>query len=77
MSNYQNPHDDNTPRFEPWLGAIATSFLPWGAAFYLPKVRELINAFFDKQLKGKDVKVGLLSEDDVSIPKAPGREPAK
>ena len=36
MSDYQNPHDDN-PRFEPWLGAIASSFLPWGAAFYLPK----------------------------------------
>ena len=37
MSDYQNPHDHNTPRFEPWLGAIASSFLPWGAAFYLPK----------------------------------------
>ena len=37
MSDYQNPHDDDNPRFEPWLGAIASSFLPWVAAFYLPK----------------------------------------
>jgi acetyl esterase/lipase len=44
-----------------------------GAAFYLPKVRELINAFFDKQLKGKDVKVETLPDDAVSIPKPPAK----
>ena len=37
MSNYENPHDDDTPRFEPWLATIACSFLPVAAAFYVPK----------------------------------------
>lgn len=37
MSNYENTHDDDTPRFEPWLATIASSFVPVAAAFYLPK----------------------------------------
>ena len=36
MSEYQNTHDDDVPRFEPWLGMIAGSVLPLGAAVYLP-----------------------------------------
>ena len=36
MSEYQNTHDDDAPRFEPWLGMIAGSVLPLGAAVYLP-----------------------------------------
>ena len=36
MSEYQNTHDDDVPRFEPWLGMIAASVLPLGAAVYLP-----------------------------------------
>jgi hypothetical protein len=37
MSDYENPHDDDSPRFEPWLATIVSSFLPVAAAFYLPK----------------------------------------
>ena len=38
MSEYQDTHDnDDSPRFEPWLGMVAGSVLPVGAAFYLPK----------------------------------------
>ena len=36
MSECQNTHDDDVPRFEPWLGMIAGSVLPLGAAIYLP-----------------------------------------
>jgi hypothetical protein len=37
MSEYRNTHDnDDSPRFEPWLGMVAGSVLPVGAAFYLP-----------------------------------------
>jgi hypothetical protein len=37
MSNHEKFHDDDGPRFEPWLGMIAGSVLPVAAAFYLPK----------------------------------------
>jgi hypothetical protein len=28
MSRYQNTHDDDVPRFEPWLGVMISSFVP-------------------------------------------------
>jgi hypothetical protein len=28
MSNYQNPHDDDIPRFERWLGVTASAVGP-------------------------------------------------
>jgi hypothetical protein len=42
MSEYQNTHDDDLPRFEPWLGMVACSVLPIGAAVYLPKAFPLL-----------------------------------
>lgn len=42
MSEYQNTHDDDVPRFEPWLGMIAGSVLPLGAAVYFPKAFPLL-----------------------------------
>lgn len=36
MSNYENSHDDDMPRFEPWLGVMAGAFIPAIAASYLP-----------------------------------------
>jgi hypothetical protein len=44
MSEYQNTHDDDIPRFEPWLGMIAGSVLLMGAAVYLPKAFPLLMA---------------------------------
>ena len=28
MSNSQNPHDHDSPRFEPWIGVIGLSIVP-------------------------------------------------
>jgi uncharacterized membrane protein YjjP (DUF1212 family) len=28
MSQYQNPHDEDIPRYEPWLGMMGASFVP-------------------------------------------------
>lgn len=41
-----------------------------GAAFGQPAVRELIKAFFDRHLKGMDVKVEPLPEAMVTVPRA-------
>jgi acetyl esterase/lipase len=41
-----------------------------GPSFYLPKVRELIATYFDKKLKGKDVKVELIPEEELIPPTA-------
>jgi len=38
MSNYQNPHDDDIPRFEPWLGVTASAVGPVIVALYLPSI---------------------------------------
>jgi len=37
MSEFQNTHDEDNPRFEPWLAMVASSVLPILAAFYVPK----------------------------------------
>jgi acetyl esterase/lipase len=39
-----------------------------GPAFYLPKVRELVATFFDKELKGANVKVELIPENELMPP---------
>lgn len=36
MSEYRDTHDHDDPRFEPWLGMVAGSLLPLGAAVFLP-----------------------------------------
>ena len=36
MSEYQNTHYNDDPRFEPWLGVIASSVLPLVAGFLFP-----------------------------------------
>jgi hypothetical protein len=36
VSNYENSHDDDNPRYEPWLGVMASAFVPVTAALYLP-----------------------------------------
>ena len=35
MSQYQNPHDEDIPRYEPWLGVMASSFIPVTIVLYL------------------------------------------
>ena len=35
MSEFENTHDDS-PRFEPWLGVLASSVVPEIIAMYLP-----------------------------------------
>ena len=35
MSNHLHSHDENSPRFEPWLGVMASSLVPAVAAVYL------------------------------------------
>ena len=42
-----------------------------GPAFGKPAVDRLIGSFFDKHLKGLDVKVELVPESDLTVPKAP------
>ncbi|HWH50652.1 MAG TPA: hypothetical protein VN651_03850 [Gemmatimonadaceae bacterium] len=34
MSVHEHPHDGDNPRFEPWLGVMASSFLPVVIALY-------------------------------------------
>jgi MFS superfamily sulfate permease-like transporter len=36
VSNYQNPHDEDIPRFEPWLRVMTAAFVPAIATLYLP-----------------------------------------
>jgi uncharacterized membrane protein YfcA len=36
MSNYENHHADDVPRFESWLVVMASSFVPATVALYLP-----------------------------------------
>lgn len=38
MSNYENPHDDDIPRFEPWLGVSASALGPVIVALFLPSI---------------------------------------
>lgn len=45
-----------------------------GAAFHLPAVRDLIERFFDKNLKGLDVKIEPLPVSEVTAP-APDAKP--
>jgi hypothetical protein len=35
MSQYQNPHDEDIPRYEPWLGVMAASFVPVTVLLFL------------------------------------------
>ena len=42
MSVYRDTHEDDVPRFEPWLGMIAGSVLTMCAAVYLPKAFPLL-----------------------------------
>lgn len=42
MSEYRDTHEDDIPRFEPWLGMIASSALPMGAAIYFPNAFPLL-----------------------------------
>lgn len=36
MSEYQNHHEEDIPRFEPWLAVMACSLLPVSLALFLP-----------------------------------------
>ena len=36
MSNYQASHDEDIPRFEPWLGVLFASLLPVIVALFVP-----------------------------------------
>lgn len=36
MSNHETLKDDAIPRFEPWLGVMASSFVPAAAAIFVP-----------------------------------------
>jgi uncharacterized membrane protein YfcA len=36
MSNYENHHADDVPRFEPWLGVMLSAFAPAIVVLYLP-----------------------------------------
>lgn len=41
MSEYQHQHshhEEDVPRFEPWLGVMASSLLPVSAALFLPSL---------------------------------------
>lgn len=35
MSQYQNPHDEDIPRYEPWLGVMGASFIPVTVLLFL------------------------------------------
>ena len=35
MSQYQNPHDEDIPRYEPWLGMMGASFIPVTVLLFL------------------------------------------
>jgi hypothetical protein len=35
MSQYQNPHDEDIPRYEPWLGVMGASFVPVTVLLFL------------------------------------------
>lgn len=35
MSNHPQSHDDDVPRFEPWLGVMASSVVPVVVALYV------------------------------------------
>ena len=47
-----------------------------GPAFDRPAVRQLITAFFDKHLKGADVKVEPLPESAVTVTPPPATKPS-
>lgn len=36
MSNYQASHDEDIPRFEPWLGVLFASLVPVIVALFVP-----------------------------------------
>ena len=36
MSEYQASHDEDIPRFEPWLGVLFASLVPVIAALFVP-----------------------------------------
>lgn len=48
-----------------------------GPAFTLPKVKEMIKAFFDKELKGANVKVEPLPAADVTMPAPAAKKDGK
>ncbi|HSQ33201.1 MAG TPA: hypothetical protein VLN49_25280 [Gemmatimonadaceae bacterium] len=38
MSKFQATHDEDIPRFEPWLGVLFASLLPVTVALFVPHV---------------------------------------
>jgi hypothetical protein len=36
VSNYENPHDIDDPRYEPWLGVMTSAFVPLIISLYSP-----------------------------------------
>jgi len=69
MSNHQQAHDDDIPRFEPWLGVMASSLIPavialYASRFLIPSIVATVALFLTGLLMLRRQRVRRLEQEN-------------